>query len=263
MVDEHIIIHNRKVDYILLMVAIVLGMINLIVTNSFSNFTMLIRLFDEKNFTADSVLLMSYFNSAINIFFLIFSIASTILMYISLKNILIDNSFLLVIFVLRLVILTISVLQLNGVFYTLIYYVNVLVELMNICIVVFILLLLIKNKILSGLTLSIVIVIGIGNFLNLIGSALYSVYFNNGDINFVVAKFVTMINYISLLSKQLLIVGGILTVIYLVKCICKNNIFKKPVFNTLIPLGSFIIPSTILSNIFCIIYFIIYYGSTR
>ena len=38
MVDEHIIIHNRKVDYILLMVAVALGMISTIVSNSFSDF---------------------------------------------------------------------------------------------------------------------------------------------------------------------------------------------------------------------------------
>ena len=37
MVDEHIIIHNRKVDYILLMVAVALGMIRTIVLNSFSD----------------------------------------------------------------------------------------------------------------------------------------------------------------------------------------------------------------------------------
>ena len=102
---------------------------------------------------------------------------------------------------------------------------------------------------------------GSSSFVNLLHSVLYSVYLNSGDLHMHIGTYITMLNYIATFAKLLSNVAAILTVIYLVKCICKNNIFKKPVFNTLIPLGSFIVPATVLSNIFCIIYFIIYYGS--
>ena len=59
MVDEHIIIHNRKVDYILLMVAVALGMISTIVLNSFSDFINVIRMFDDGSFNSNSIIVLS------------------------------------------------------------------------------------------------------------------------------------------------------------------------------------------------------------
>ena len=56
MVDEHIIIHNRKVDYILLMVAVALGMISTIVSNSFSDFINVIRLFEDGSYNINSII---------------------------------------------------------------------------------------------------------------------------------------------------------------------------------------------------------------
>ena len=139
--------------------------------------------------------------------------------------------------------------------------VNILSVLISISVIILLLLILIKNKILSPLTLIIIIFMGASSSLNLLHSVLYSVYFNSGDLHINISTYITMLNYIATFAKLCSNVSAILTVIYLVRCICKNNIFKKPVFNTLIPLGSFIVPATVLSNIFCIIYFIIYYGS--
>lgn len=261
MVDEHIIIHNRKVDYILLMVAVALGMISTIVSNSFSDFINVIRLFDDGSFNSNSIIVLSNYQQMISLFFVTFSLAAIILKFISLKNILINKRFVLVVFILRLVDWTINFLNTCRVFDKAYYLVNILSVLISISVIVFLLLILIKNKILSPLTLIIIIFMGASSSVNLLHSVLYSVYLNSGDLHMDIATYITMLNYIATFAKLLSNVAAILTVIYLVKCICKNNIFKKPVFNTLIPLGSFIVPATVLSNIFCIIYFIIYYGS--
>lgn len=261
MVDEHIIIHNRKVDYILLMVAVALGMISTIVSNSFSDFINVIRLFEDGSYNSNSIIVLSNYQQMISLFFVLFSLAAIILKFISLKNILINKRFVLVVFILRLVDWTINFLNTCRVFDKTYYFVNILSVLISISVVILLLLILIKNKILSPLTLIIIIFMGSSSSLNLLHSVLYSVYLYSGDLHMDIGTYITMLNYIATFAKLLSNVAAILTVIYLVKCICKNNIFKKPVFNTLIPLGSFIVPATVLSNIFCIIYFIIYYGS--
>lgn len=261
MVDEHIIIHNRKVDYILLMVAVALGMISTIVSNSFSDFINVIRLFEDGSYNSNSIIVLSNYQQMISLFFVLFSLAAIILKFISLKNILINKRFVLVVFILRLVDWTINFLNTCRVFDKAYYLVNILSVLISISVIILLLLILIKNKILSPLTLIIIIFMGSSSSLNLLHSVLYSVYLNSGDLHMDIGTYITMLNYIATFAKLLSNVAAILTVIYLVKCICKNNIFKKPVFNTLIPLGSFIVPATVLSNIFCIIYFIIYYGS--
>lgn len=261
MVDEHIIIHNRKVDYILLMVAVALGMISTIVSNSFSDFINVIRMFDDGSFNSNSIIVLSNYQQMISLFFVLFSLGAIILKFLSLKNILINKRFVLVVFILRLVDWTINFLNTCRVFDKAYYLVNILSVLISISVIILLLLILIKNKILSPLTLIIIIFMGSSSSLNLLHSVLYSVYFNSGDLHMDISTYITMLNYIAAFAKLFSNVAAILTVIYLVKCICKNNIFKKPVFNTLIPLGSFIVPATVLSNIFCIIYFIIYYGS--
>jgi hypothetical protein len=261
MVDEHIIIHNRKVDYILLMVAVALGMISTIVSNSFSDFINVIRMFDDGSFNSNSIIVLSNYQQMISLFFVLFSLGAIILKFLSLKNILINKRFVLVVFILRLVDWTINFLNTCRVFDKAYYLVNILSVLISISVIILLLLILIKNKILSPLTLIIIIFMGSSSSLNLLHSVLYSVYFNSGDLHMDISTYITMLNYIAAFAKLFSNVASILTVIYLVKCICKNNIFKKPVFNTLIPLGSFIVPATVLSNIFCIIYFIIYYGS--
>jgi hypothetical protein len=261
MVDEHIIIHNRKIDYILLMVAVALGMISTIVSNSFSDFINVIRMFDDGSFNSDSIIVLSNYQQMISLFFILFSLGAIILKFLSLKNILINKRFVLVVFILRLVDWTINFLNTCRVFDKAYYLVNILSVLISISVIILLLLILIKNKILSPLTLIIIIFMGSSSSVNLLHSVLYSVYFNSGDLHMDISTYITMLNYIAAFAKLFSNVAAILTVIYLVKCICKNNIFKKPVFNTLIPLGSFIVPATVLSNIFCIIYFIIYYGS--
>jgi hypothetical protein len=261
MVDEHIIIHNRKVDYILLMVAVALGMISTIVSNSFSDFINVIRMFDDGSFNSNSIIVLSNYQQMISLFFVTFSLGAIILKFLSLKNILINKRFVLVVFILRLVDWTINFLNTCRVFDKAYYVVNILSVLISISVIILLLFILIKNKILSPLTLIIIIFMGSSSSLNLLHSVLYSVYFNSGDLHMDMGTYITMLNYIAAFAKLFSNVAAILTVIYLVKCICKNNIFKKPVFNTLIPLGSFIVPATVLSNIFCIIYFIIYYGS--
>lgn len=261
MVDEHIIIHNRKVDYILLMVAVALGMISTIVSNSFSDFINVIRMFDDGSFNSNSIIVLSNYQQMISLFFILFSLGAIILKFLSLKNILINKRFVLVVFILRLVDWTINFLNTCRVFDKAYYLVNILSVLISISVIILLLLILIKNKILSPLTLIIIIFMGSSSSVNLLHSVLYSVYFNSGDLHMDISTYITMLNYIAILAKLFSNVASILTVIYLVKCICKNNIFKKPVFNTLIPLGSFIVPATVLSNIFCIIYFIIYNGS--
>lgn len=261
MVDEHIIIHNRKVDYILLMVAVALGMISTIVSNSFSDFINVIRMFDDGSFNSNSIIVLSNYQQMISLFFVLFSLGAIILKFLSLKNILINKRFVLVVFILRLVDWTINFLNTCRVFDKAYYVVNILSVLISISVIILLLLILIKNKILSPLTLIIIIFMGSSSSLNLLHSVLYSVYFNSGDLHMDISTYITMLNYIATFAKLFSNVAAILTVIYLVKCICKNNIFKKPVLNTLIPLGSFIVPATVLSNIFCIIYFIIYYGS--
>lgn len=261
MVDEHIIIHNRKVDYILLMVAVALGMISTIVSNSFSDFINVIRMFDDGSINSNSIIVLSNYQQMISLFFVTFSLAAIILKFISLKNILINKRFVLVVFILRLVDWTINFLNTCRVFDKAYYVVNILSVLISISVIILLLFILIKNKILSPLTLIIIIFMGASSSLNLLHSVLYSVYFNSGDLHIDMGTYITMLNYIATFARLFSSVAAILTVIYLVKCICKNNIFKKPVFNTLIPLGSFIVPATVLSNIFCIIYFIIYYGS--
>jgi hypothetical protein len=261
MVDEHIIIHNRKVDYILLMVAVALGMISTIVSNSFSDFINVIRMFDDGSFNSNSIIVLSNYQQMISLFFVLFSLGAIILKFLSLKNILINKRFVLVVFILRLVDWTINFLNTCRVFDKAYYLVNILSVLISISVIILLLLILIKNKILSPLTLIIIIFMGSSSSLNLLHSVLYSVYFNSSDLHMDRSTYIRMLNYIAAFAKLFSNVAAILTVIYLVKCICKNNIFKKPVFNTLIPLGSFIVPATVLSNIFCIIYFIIYYGS--
>ena len=92
MVDEHIIIHNRKVDYILLMVAVALGMISTIVSNSFSDFINVIRMFDDGSINSNSIIVLSNYQQMISLFFVTFSLAAIILKFISLKNILINKN---------------------------------------------------------------------------------------------------------------------------------------------------------------------------
>ena len=116
MVDEHIIIHNRKVDYILLMVAVALGMIANIVTSYFNNFIQLIQSLNQGDFSSDSYIFLNNYKQMIALFFMLFSLAAIILKFISLKNILIDKSFVLVVFILRLVDWTIGFLNIFRVF---------------------------------------------------------------------------------------------------------------------------------------------------
>ena len=176
MVDEHIIIHNRKVDYILLMVAVALGMISTIVSNSFSDFINVIRMFDDGSFNSNSIIVLSNYQQMISLFFVLFSLGAIILKFISLKNILINKRFVLVVFILRLVDWTINFLNTCRVFDKAYYLVNTLSVLISISVIILLLLILIKNKILSPLTLIIIIFMGASSSLNLLHSVLYSVY---------------------------------------------------------------------------------------
>ena len=250
MVENKIIIHDKKINY--LMFAIGFALCFATVSAGYANYfynRILVNYFKDNY---DFLIYFSQHAYYISIIFRIVNIPGIIISFIFGRKILINKRFTILVFILLLISISISLIAslpwldlpgnimsiINGTFSTVIF--------------VFILLILIRNKILSKLLIVSMIFIGVQLPIqifapiireNIFRLALVSSYY------FPVSEMLTILNLVILISDTLVFVGYVLVIIYLVKCFIKNNIFNIKKLNIILSLVILLGPSIILNII--------------
>ena len=257
MVENKIIIHDKKINYILFAAgfSVYFALISLTFTNSiFSN--IVVNIFQDDyeflKFYAAFIYRLSLILSLVNI-------PCIIICFIFARKILINKKFTVLVFVLKLVeetILLISYipwLSLPG------NIVSFITNILLIVVLVFSLIILIKNNILSKLLLVSVIFIGINVVVSIFMPYLREHVLRLGLVSsrmYPIGEMMVVLNYVNLFSNLLNYAGYILIVVYIVKCLVKNNIFKLNKLNTLLSLVMMLIPTFLCNFIMIVVYMI-------
>ena len=250
MVEDKIILHEKKINY--LMFAIGFAVLFSIVSAGYGNYfynRILVNYFKDNY---DVLIYFSQHAYYISIIFKIINIPGIIISFIFARKILINKRFTIFVFILTLVNITISLiaslpwLNLPG------NIMSIITGTFSTVVFVFILLILIRNKILSKLLIVSMIFIGVqlpiqifAPFIreNILSLGLVSSYHSP------VSEMLTILNLVILISDTLVFVGYVLVIIYLVKCFIKNNIFNIKKLNIILSLVILLGPSIILNII--------------
>lgn len=250
MVEDKIIIHEKKINY--LMFAIGFAVLFSTVSAGYGNYfynRILVNYFKDNY---DVLIYFSQHAYYISIIFKIINIPGIIISFIFARKILINKRFTIFVFILTLVNITISLIAslpwlnlpgnimsiINGTFSTVIF--------------VFILLIIIRNKILSKLLIVSMIFRGVQLPIQILAPFIRENIFRLGLVSsyrFPVSEMFTILNLVILISDTLVFVGYILVIIYLVKCFIKNNIFNIKKLNIILSLVILLGPSIILNII--------------
>ena len=71
-----------------------------------------------------------------------------------------------------------------------------------------------------------------------------------------VGKMMVVLNYVNFISELLNYAGYILVIVYIVKCLVKNNVFKLNKLNTLLALVMMFAPTLFCNFIMIVVYII-------
>lgn len=258
MVEDKIIIHEKKSNDLLLLIGFALILLNVTISLGYYIVNSIGISIFKSDITLDFVEFNNYFTIVIYIFRWILNLAGTILFFIAGRKILVDKKFSILVFVLLMVssffnlvmAVASSILTIYWIF-TVISCVFILVSL------VFVMLILIRNKILSKLLLTSVILFGIHILIQAITPfvrqmILSFVSFHKFDIG----KILTTLNAVNLISRFVGFAAMVLIIIYLIRAFVKNNVFNKPSLNKIISILLMVVPTLVVNAIVYVIYFV-------
>lgn len=260
MVEDKIIIHEKKIDYILFMIGLAFLVLSITTFMGFYLLNLVTSPFIEDNFSYEFIKFINSYAGAITIFSWCLKIPAYIIMFIALRKILINKKFSILVFVLLLVHVVVyfigrffaNMSSLDNVFYT-------ICNVIELVVLIFMFLIINKNKILSKLLIVSMVLccieIVIGIFTPFVHSLIIDLmYMNNGKID--LSTSLAALNLTNLIGSYMGLIGLILIIIYLIRAIIKNNIFKKPFLNKLIPTLLMVIP-TLIVNLFTYIIYLV------
>lgn len=257
MVEDKIIIHDKKINYLMFAIgfALYFTLISVVFTNSiFSN--VFVNLFKDDY---DFLKFYASFTYRAWLIISLISIPSTIVCFIFARKILINKKFTVLVFVLKLI--EESILLINRMpWWTLpVNIVSVITNIILIAELVFILIILIKNNILSKLLLISIIFIGINTIVNIfmpyVRDYVLSLRFVS-SYYYPVGEMMVVLNYVNFISKLINYAGYILVIVYIVKCLVKNNVFKLNKLNTLLAFVVMLAPALFCNFIMIVVYII-------
>lgn len=240
MVEDKIIIFEKKIDYILLFISVIMFLLSI---TPFIHVNLLYEI--EKFFFGDVIIYDIHYvilgvslMLVVYLFSFAFKIAGIILLYVSLKNILINKKYNTLLFIMFLVGVVFNFIALfsHNVYLTAIGY------LIYIFILCLILVIVKQNNILSKLLVTATVIFSVNIIISgaskIVGNILDDKYMGSEDLilsSFSVAEFSEIIYGVNSVNSLILLSGIVLIIIYVIRCICKNNIFVKKSLNKLIP----------------------------
>lgn len=262
MVEDKIIISEKKIDYILLFISVIMFLLSI---TTFIHVNLIYEL--EELFFGDviiydtryvilsvSLMLVVYF------FSFAFKIVGIILLYFSFKKILINKKYNILLFIIFLVGVVFNFIALfsHNAYLTGIGY---LIYIFLLCLILIIVK---QNNILSKLLFTAAVTFGVNIIISgaskVVGNIIGNKYMSSEDLilsSFSVAEFNEIIYSVNSVNSLILLSGIVLIIIYVIRCICKNNIFVKKPLNKLIP-TIITVGSVVIFNIaFTIVYLLL------
>ena len=264
MVEDKIIIHEKKSNYLLLMIGFALILLNVNIVLGYNIVSTIGTNMVKSYINSDFIKFNNYFAIAVYVFRMTLNIVGTILFFIAGKKILLDKKYGVLVFVLLLVSNFISFI---GIFAgSLGYWFTVISFMLKLVVLVFMTLILIRNKILSKLLLTSIILFG-----NYVLSQIFTPYVRNLLLSFQmvsyqpfdIGKMYAILNVVNVIGSLIGFVAIVLVAIYLIKAFVKNNVFKKPSLNKVITILLMVVPALVVNSIIYIIYFICLFAFTN
>ena len=260
MVEDKIIIHEKKSNYLLLLIGFAFILLNVTITLGYYIVSSVGTYMVRSNITFDFIEFSNYFTIVIYLLRWILNFAGTILFFIAGRKILLDKKYSVLLFVLLIVssffglvaVIASSTLRVYWIF-------NVISVLIKLIALVFIILILIRNKIVSKLLLISIILFGVHILIQMIIPYARNLILSFQMVSyqpFDIAEMLVILNAVNFISMLISFVAIVLVAIYLIKAFVKNNIFKKPSLNKIISILLMVVPTLVVNSIIYVIYLV-------
>lgn len=260
MIENKIIIHEKKSNYLLLLIGFALILLNVTISLGYNIVSSVGTNIVKSDITLDFIEFSNSFAIVIYLFSWILNLAGTILFFIASRKILVDKKFSILVFVLLTVssfsdlvmVVTSSILTIYWIF-TLISFILKLVAL------VYMILILIRNKIMSKLLLTSIILFGVHILMQMVTPYVRNFILSFEMVSFSqfdIAKMLAILNAVNFISRLVGFVAIVLVTIYLIKAFVKNNVFSKSSLNKVISILLMVVPTLIVNTVIFVIYFV-------
>lgn len=259
MVEDKIIIHDKKINYILLIIGFALILLNITISLGYQFINIIGVSIFQSDITSDFLDFYNNFSSVILLFRWLLNLTGIIIFFIAGRKILVDEKFSILVFVLLMVS---SFIYLVGSFAGSLSSSNwfiVISFLLKLSVLVFMILILVRNKIMSKLLLVSVILFGINILVQIITPYVSNIVLrlvSSSISDFDIGQVIVILNGVNLISSYIGFAAMVLVSIYLIKSFVKNNVFRKSSLNKLIAILLMIVPTLIVNTVIYVIYLV-------
>lgn len=260
MVEDKIIIHEKKSDYLLLLIGFALTLLSVTMSLGYYFINSVGISIFQADITSDFLSFNTNFSNVISVFSWCLNIAGTIIFFIAGRRILVDKKFSILVFVILMVSSFFNVVAAMVSSVLAVYWIFIVISfLVKLVALVFMILILVRNKIFSKLLLTSVILFGIHILIQAITPYVRRMIWDLSYVSFHyfdIGKMLAILNAVSLISRFVGFAAMVLATIYLIKAFIKNNVFNKPSLNKVISILLMVVPTLVVNTIVCVIYLI-------
>lgn len=260
MVEDKIIIHEKKSNYLLLLIGFSLVLLSVTMSLGYYFINLVGISIFQADLTSDFLSFNSNFSNVIAVFSWCLNLAGTIIFFIAGRKILVEKKFSTLVFVLLMVSSFLNLIAAIASSVLTVYWIFIVISfLVKLVALVFMILILVRNKILSKLLLTSVILFGIHILIKVVTPYVREVILSLRFASyqpFDIGKMLATLNAVSLISRLVGFAAIVLVTIYLIKAFIKNNVFNKQSLNKVISILLMVVPTLVVNTIVCVIYFV-------
>ncbi len=259
MVEDKIIIHEKKSSYLLLLIGFALILLNITISLGYHFINSIGVSIFQSDITSDFLDFYNNFSSVILLFRWLLNLAGIIIFFIAGRKILVDEKFSILVFVLLMVS---SFVYFIGAFAGSLSFSNefiVISFLLKLSVLLFMILILVRNKIMSKLLLVSVILFGINILVQIVTPYVSNKLISLGSSSisyFDIGQVIVILNGVNLISSYIGFAAMVLVSIYLIKSFVKNNVFNKQSLNKLISILLMVVPTLVVNTVVFVIYLV-------